>query len=323
MRKSIIGYYYWILCFFLSCGGKSPIIQPHGNPSILSETLRGHVEQILKTPFPRTFGDTLALNIAAEYIKQQLKTLGFTPHEQCFEVGGKTYKNIIALCGNPKYKRIIIGAHYDVAGIQPGADDNASGVAGLLELARIVKENERTLNRQFEFVAYALEEPPNFGTTTMGSFIHAKSLYDQKIDVEFMIALEMIGYFTDKPHSQNFPLGIMKLGYPTTGNFIAAVGTIGSGSIISKIKKTFNSKTRIPCHSLIAPTWVAGVDFSDHRNYWKFKYKALMITDTAFYRNINYHIIYDMIDTLDFEKMAEVVKGLGYFLLDNYSDASI
>ena len=172
-------------------------------------------------------------------------------------------------------------------------------------------------------MAYALEEPPNFGTTTMGSFIHAKSLYDQKIDVDFMIALEMIGYFTDKPHSQNFPLGIMKLGYPTTGNFIAAVGTTGSGSIISKIKKTFNSKTRIPCHSLIAPTWIAGVDFSDHRNYWKFKYKALMITDTAFFRNINYHIIYDMIDTLDFEKMAEVVKGLGYFLLDNYSDASI
>jgi Zn-dependent M28 family amino/carboxypeptidase len=292
-------------------------VVPGDNPK-LPTVLRSHVECILNTPSPRTFGDTAALNLVAEYIKQQFSSLGFSPGEQRFNVDGKTYKNITALCGNPKSKRIVIGAHYDVAGKQSGADDNASGVAGLLEIARIIKKNERVLNREVEFVAYTLEE--NFGSVAMGSFVHAKSLYDRNIAVDFMISLEMIGYFTDKPHSQNFPLGIMKLRYPTTGNFIAAVTTYGSGALVSKIKKAFNSKTKLPCYSLIAPKWVKGVDFSDHRNYWKFKYKALMITDTSFYRNVNYHTIYDMIDTLDFTRMAEVVKGLGYFLLGYYAD---
>jgi hypothetical protein len=318
-RRHIKTFFLCSCIWIVYCKGEIPVV-PDDNPK-LPTVLRNHVERILNTPSPRTFGDTTALNLVAEYIKQQFASLGFSPGEQLFTVDGKTYKNITALCGNPKAKRIVIGAHYDVAGKQSGADDNASGVAGLLEIARIIKKNERVLNREVEFVAYTLEEPPNFDSYTMGSFVHAKSLYKNNIDVDFMVCLEMIGYFTDKPHSQNFPLGILKLRYPTKGNFIVAVTTYGTGALVSKIKKALNSKTKIRCYSLIAPKWVKGVDFSDHRNYWKFKYKALMITDTSFYRNMNYHTIYDMIDTLDFTRMAEVVRGLGYFLLGNYAGA--
>jgi len=277
--------------------------------------LKEQVQRIVATPTPRCFDDTASLNMVAEYISSRFESLGYAPTEQSFIVGGKTYKNICATIGPPRTKRIVIGAHYDVAGFQDGADDNASGVAGMLELARIAKENEKALKKQVEFVAFSLEEPPNFGTESMGSYIHAKSLFDAKVEVEVMICLEMIGYFTDDPKSQQFPVGIMKLFYPTTGNFIAAVGTYGSGNYIRRIKNIFNKKTNLPCFSLIAPKIIPGVDFSDHRNYWKFNYKAFMITDTAFNRNKAYHTEDDTIEKLDFTRMAEVVKGVAFFMV--------
>jgi Zn-dependent M28 family amino/carboxypeptidase len=282
--------------------------------SVSKDKLKVHVERIIDTPSPRCYGDTASLNMVADYIKSQFKSLGYSPVVQAFEVGGQTYKNIIALIGPSNTRRKVIGAHYDVAGYQDGADDNASGVSGLLELARIVKENEHKLKKQIEFVAYSLEEPPNFGTKGMGSYIHAKSRFDNNIDVEVMIGLEMIGYFTDEPKSQKYPLGLMRLFYPSTGNFIAAVGTYGSGKYVKLIKEIINEKTDIRCCSLTAPKFIPGVDFSDHRNYWLFGFKALMITDTSFYRNKAYHTEDDTIDTLDFSKMAEVVKGLAFFI---------
>lgn len=279
-----------------------------------STLLKEHVRRVIDTPTPRCFDDTASLNLVADYIASQLEFFGYSPVEQPFIVGGKTYKNICAIIGPSQARRTVIGAHYDVAGFQDGADDNASGVAGLLELARIAKENEKSLHKQVEFVAFSLEEPPNFGTKSMGSYVHAKSLFDDKVDVEVMLSLEMIGYFTDEPKSQKFPIGIMKLFYPTTGNFIAAVGTYGSGRYIKKIKEIFNRKTDMPCYSLKAPKFIPGVDFSDHRNYWKFKFKALMITDTAFNRNTAYHTEEDSFDILDFPRMAEVVKGVAFFM---------
>jgi hypothetical protein len=144
--------------------------------------------------------------------------------------------------------------------------------------------------------------------------VHAKSLKDKKIDVEVMICLEMIGYFTDEK-TQRYPLPLMKLFYPSQGNFIAVVGNGKSKQYIKKVRDAIRNNSAIICRSLTAPSFVTGVDFSDHRNYWKFGYKALMITDTSFYRNQNYHTIYDTIDTLDFEKMVEVVKGVAGFII--------
>jgi hypothetical protein len=148
----------------------------------------------------------------------------------------------------------------------------------------------------------------------MGSYIHAKSMFDQRIKVRAMISLEMVGYFTDQHNSQKYPLQLMKLCYPNKGDLIAVVGNCKSRSLIKHQKRSL-SKTSLPVSSLSAPSVITGVDYSDHRNYWKFGYKAVMVTDTSFYRNPNYHKATDTIDTLDFEKMKEVVKGIVWALM--------
>ncbi len=281
---------------------------------ISKENLHKHVESLVNTPQPRNFYNVASLDSAAAYIKAQFEGFGYSPKEQVFTVEGREYRNILALTGPENTKRIVIGAHYDVCGDQGGADDNASAVAGLLELARIAKEREGSLTNQIEFVAYTLEEPPNFGSNAMGSYVHAKSLKEKNVGVEVMICLEMIGYFTDEK-IQRYPFPFAKLFYPSRGNFIAVVGNSESKQYIKKVRDIIRNNASIICRSLTAPSFVTGIDWSDHRNYWKLGYKALMITDTSFYRNKNYHTINDTIDTLDFEKMAEVVKGLAYFFI--------
>jgi len=195
------------------------------------------------------------------------------------------------------------------------AYSNASAIAGLLEVARFAKTHESELPYRVDFVAYTLEEPPFFRTTSMGSYIHAKSLHENSISVKGMICLEMIGYFTDQRKSQRYPLSIMRWFYPDTGDFIGVVSNYSSGSLAKQISQHLKA-TSVGVETLKAPSFITGVDFSDHRNYWKFGYDAVMITDTAFYRSPNYHEHSDTIDTLDFGRMKEVVKGICWFLLD-------
>ena len=253
-----------------------------------------------------------SLNRTADYIHDKFVEYGLEAKRQPFEIKGETFQNIIGSIGKEKNKRIIVGAHYDVCGDQPGADDNASAVAGLLEIARLVRsyfKNTENAEYGIEFAAYSLEEPPFFKTDQMGSYIHAKSLHDNKINVRAMICLEMIGYFTDLEKSQEYPAGFMKLFYPSVGNFIAVVGNFKSSALVNEVAGHLK-KTDIPVKKLKAPALLPGVDFSDHRNYWHFGYPAVMITDTAFYRNPHYHQSGDTIDTLNFEKMSAVVKGV-------------
>jgi Zn-dependent M28 family amino/carboxypeptidase len=226
------------------------------------------------------------------------------------EVSKPTYENVIWSYNTQKTERVIIGAHYDVCGNQKGADDNASAVAGLLELARLVNELKPNLPYRIDFVAYSLEEPPNFRTQNMGSYIHAKSLIDNKVAIKSMLCLEMIGYFSDKLQSQDYPVGAMKLLYPTVGNFIAVVGNMDSHKLTGKVKKEMQKTGQLPVYSINAPAKIPGIDFSDHQNYWKFGIPAVMITDTAFFRNQNYHTENDTIETLDFVRMTEVVRGV-------------
>jgi len=263
----------------------------------------------------RNFANPDSLNKAADYIENKFKDFGLSTDIQHFQVEGETYKNVIGSYGKDKKERVIVGAHYDVCGDQPGADDNASAVAGLLEIARIVKDFALLSKYRFDFVAYSLEEPPYFRSKKMGSYFHAKSLYDQGVTIRGMICLEMIGYFTDEKNSQHFPIPLMKMAYSSEGNFIAVVGNFSSGSLVNEVVKHFKP-AGINAESLKAPALLPGVDFSDHRNYWRFGYKAVMITDTAFYRNPNYHRRGDTIDTLDFEKMGEVVKGVVWGLVN-------
>ena len=288
------------------------------NPiSVLSDTLHPDKTRItkdlkflIKSPIARSDAHVERLNECANYISEEFKKLTDAVEEQKYLVNGKEYKNIICSFGPKDGARIIVGAHYDVCGEQPGADDNASGVAGLLETARLLKNQSGNLKYRVDFVAYSIEEPPNFRTENMGSAVHAKMLHDNNIKVRQMICLEMIGYFSEHSKSQEYPIGLMKLFYPTKANYIAVVGKIEQGKLIRKTRKAMRENSEIKVCSINSPAFIPGIDFSDHLNYWKYGYSAIMITDTAFYRNENYHEKTDTFESLNIEKMAEVIKGV-------------
>ena len=195
-----------------------------------------------------------------------------------------------------------------------GADDNASGIAAMLELAGLLKSIESKLKNRFILVAWPLEEPPFFASESMGSFHHAKLLKQKETKVELMISLEMLGYYSDEIGSQKYPLARMRETYPSKGNFIAIIGRPFEQEIVTEIHQSFKESKLIPTESLVAPPLVTGVDFSDHRNYWIHGYNAIMLTDTAFLRNPNYHQATDTPDTLNYKKMAAVVKSLFTYL---------
>ena len=291
------------------------IAQPtlsHSEPTsveISPLALEKHVRTLSETFYPRNFQEIENLDRAANYIADHFREAGAAVHFQDFEVGGRVYRNVIGKFGPDTGERIVIGAHYDSNHRTPGADDNASGVAGLIELAYLIGDSPLQ-NRNLELVAYTLEEPPFFGTEDMGSYHHAEALFEAEVQVRGMIALEMIGYFSDEPGSQAYPSAALKLMYPDTGNFIGVIGKLSQREFTRQIKNGMKGTTDLPVYSLNAPEALPGIDYSDHRNYWRFGYDAIMISDTAFYRNPNYHEESDTPDTLDYTRMAKVVVGL-------------
>jgi hypothetical protein len=276
------------------------------------QRLKRHVIMLAETLSPRDYQHPQNLDRVAAYIRQEFEQAGGKVSEQPFQVRGVTYRNIRAFFGPQTQERVVIGAHYDAAGALPAADDNASGVAGLIELAHLVGKSSasKPLKTAVELVAFTLEEPPFFASASMGSAVHAKSLKDQKVPVRLMLCLEMIGYFSDAPGSQRFPVAAMKLMYPTVGNFIAVVGKLGQGGVVKRIKKAMQGASSLPVHSINAPPSLPGIDLSDHRNYWNAGYDAAMITDTSFFRNSAYHTARDTPNTLDYRRMAMVVEGV-------------
>jgi Zn-dependent M28 family amino/carboxypeptidase len=246
------------------------------------------------------------LDSIADYIFNSLKKNADTVYFQNFKVNGTLYKNVIAKYGVKHSKKIIVGAHYDSCHEMPGADDNASGIAGLLEIGRNISKD--SLKHQIELVAYTLEEPPFFRTEQMGSAIHAKSV--NRHNVLGMICLEMIGYYSDKPNSQDYPIKEMKLQYPSIGNFIAVIGNLKQTTFASSITNLVTEKCKINVVSFNGPSTMKGIDFSDHLNYWQHNMKAVMVTNTAFYRNKNYHTELDIKNTLNYTYMAWVVEGV-------------
>ncbi len=270
--------------------------------------LEAHVRALAERFRPRDYLHPQNLDGAAAYVRAEFERAGGRVSEQPYAAEGRTYRNVIAAFGPDTGERVVVGAHYDAAGPYPAADDNASGVAGLIELAHLLGKTE--LPVRVELVAYPLEEPPFFRTPYMGSAVHAASLRQAGVRVRAMLSLEMIGYFTDAPESQRFPLGFLRAFYPTEGNFITVVGSLGGVGVVRTVKKAMRKAAPLPVHSINAPRWIAGVDFSDHVNYWDAGYPAAMITDTAFYRNPFYHTARDTPDTLDYRRMAMVVQGV-------------
>jgi len=258
----------------------------------------------------RFFQDLERLEETATYISDQFTSFGYQVTRQPFVFKGNTYHNIIAELrgGASPETLLIVGAHYDTVRTTPGADDNASGVAGLLGLARELA-NAR-MERTIRFVAFALEEWPVYRSSNMASYHYAKSLTEKNERVEGMICLEMIGFFCDREGCQHYPFPFMGLKFPKTGNYIAMVGNVRSKVFTGRIAKSFKKATDLPLITLNAPAIMIGIDFSDHWSFGKFGYQALMVTDTAFYRNPHYHAPTDLPETLDYERMAKVVEGL-------------
>lgn len=277
--------------------------------------IKDHLTAITKTKGYRHFMNVDLLNKTADYIYSNFSSYADTTYFQEYQVNGLTYKNVIAVfeptrtnsSGNKNIQTIVVGAHYDACGMQEGADDNASGVVGLLELARMLKK--QLYQHRIELVAYTLEEPPFFRTENMGSFVHAQSLAQNKTNVYGMISLEMIGYFKDAKKTQDYPISFLRLIYGSRGNYITLVNKFGKGKFARNFAANFKRSNKVKTKKFNGPKVLPGIDFSDHLNYWKFGFSALMITDTAFYRNKNYHENTDTMETLDLARMAKVIDS--------------
>jgi hypothetical protein len=269
--------------------------------------LQRHVGAIAKAP--RNLWHFESLQRSAAYIDGELTQTGYAPRHQTYEVAGRHVANIEAeRRGSRQAGRIIVvGAHYDSVGDSPGANDNASGVAVMLELAR-QHAATATVAATVRFVAFVNEEPPHFMTAAMGSFRYAAEAAARGDDIVGMMSLETIGYYTDVPGSQHYPLPFRLL-LPDRGNFLAMVSNLGSVRALRAASRAFRSATWLPLLAAPAPAWIPGVAWSDHWSFWQHGYPAIMLTDTAPYRYPHYHLSTDTPERLDYERMAQVVIG--------------
>lgn len=279
-----------------------------GIPEVSQARLEAHVRMLSETLVPRDFQSAQNLHRAADYIAEQFEAAGARVERQPFTVRGRSYENVIGHFGPADGPRIILGSHYDSFGKLPAADDNASGVAALIELAGLLGKNPPS--RPVDLVAYSLEEPPYFSSDNMGSAFHAADLKKRGVPVDFMASVEMVGCFKDEPGSQEPRGAIFRALVPSRGNFIAVVGRLEDIPLVRRVKSGMSTGSDLPISSLNAPPSVGGIDLSDHLNYWREGYPAVMITDTAFMRNDNYHTAEDTAEKLDYRRMAMVVQDL-------------
>ena len=273
----------------------------------IQKNLRRHVHHLSETIGERHIWKNGSLAKATEYIDAVFRESNLSADHQKFSCYGETVSNLIVKIEGKKPDLVVIGAHYDTVPGSPGADDNASSVAVMLEIARLCKEiqNEHSI----AFAALVNEESPCYGTENMGSMVYADRLKRSGVPVKFMICLESVGFFTTD-EIQKYPFPGMKLFYPRSADFLGVIGNIKSLRYVTALARAIRKNADIEVRSLVAPEHVAGINRSDHFAFWHFGYKAVMITDTANFRNNNYHRETDTIDTLNFDSMAEIVKGL-------------
>jgi Zn-dependent M28 family amino/carboxypeptidase len=291
-------------------------VVPHPSWNKEEQNLFNHVEHLSETIGSRSFSEPSKIDSARDYIVQTLRTYDLNPSTQNFQVNNTTFSNIIITFNGQSLREeiIVIGAHYDTVMGTPGADDNASATAMLLEIAKIMADS--TPERTLKLVFFVLEEPPIFGTENMGSLIFARRAREKNMDIRAMISLEMVGYFSERKRKQGFPLPLMSLFYSNTPDFIGVVGNLKSKALVKQVKNGLKTGCSVPVETLTAPSIVPGVSLSDHASFWKQAYPAIMITDSAFYRNANYHQSTDTKDTLNYQTMAELLKGLIYVARD-------
>lgn len=296
-----------------------PLPQATPVQASLTDELRGHVEYLAGTIGGRSLVQPANLFHAEHYLASKLGEYGYHVRRQTYECETKdaegkvrtfAVSNLeVEIPGNSKADEIVvIGAHYDSvnhkSAVTPGADDNASGTAGVLALARMMKEHRPA--RTLKFVLFVNEEPPWFWSEKMGSRVYSRTAKQQGEKITAMLSLEMIGFYSDK---QEYP-PIVGAAYPATGDFIAFVGMSNAEPLVTFCVETFRATAEFPCEGAALPWLVPRIGSSDHWSFWVDGFSAAMVTDTAIYRNKNYHKATDTPDTLDYEKMARVVSGL-------------
>jgi Zn-dependent M28 family amino/carboxypeptidase len=276
---------------------------------VIRDHLKRHVAALAGRIGERNVWRPEAMAAAATYIQERFEDAGYTVNVQPFASRGLTVNNIEAvLPGHGAADEIIVvGAHYDTVTDCPGANDNASGVAALLELARVLAGT--TLSRSVRFVAFANEEAPFFYGDEMGSNLYAARAQGQGERIEAMLSLETLGYYTDKPGTQKYPFPFSWF-YPDSGNFVGFVGNLSSRSLVRKAVAAFRSSTAFPSEGVAAPSGIEGIHWSDHWSFWQAGYPAIMVTDTAPFRYPYYHTANDTPAQLDYTGLARVTSGL-------------
>lgn len=259
------------------------------------------------------------LEASARYLEAQLTGMGYRVARQEFMTEGRRVRNLVVTIPavvNPGRRLVIVGAHYDSAPGTNGANDNGTGVAALLELARAFRQ-QKTAGADLELVLYVNEEPPYFRTPLMGSAVHARALKERHAEVVAMLALETLGAYSEAEGSQHFPhIPLLSYFFPSTGNFVAFIGNVASYPLVRQAVGSFRHATAFPAEGMAAPSNVTGTDWSDHLNYAKAGIPSLMVTDTAPYRFAAYHTAEDRVDKVDFDKLARVTEGLVRVVVD-------
>jgi len=280
----------------------------------IHQRLMDHGRYLSETLGDRSVYRPQALKAAEEYVSQTFAALGYTRERQSFLYLGQEVANVIA--GRPDASGYyILGAHFDTVAGTPGADDNASGVAVLLETARLA--SSLSPPRPWVFIGFTTEEPPAFATPYMGSRVYARRAKEQGHSIKGMLCLEMVGYYRHELNSQPLPFPLQFMGYPTTGNFIALIADRRSRSLLAALEQSLRSGCHLPVSSIAIPFGghiLPESRLSDHANFWDEGYPAVMLTDTAFLRNPHYHGPGDILANLDFDAMVELTLGLYYFI---------
>lgn len=297
-----------------SYAGKAPPVTDDERD--LSQRLRRHVTAIASAPHNVAHYD--ALEKSAAYIEAELNGLGYAVTQQVYDVGDKPVRNIAVELAPPDASAstpiIVVGAHYDSYGDAPGANDNGSGVAAVIELARLLKDAGPTTKR-LRLVLFVNEEPPYDRTSDMGSYRYARSLKERGENVAGMISLETIGAFSDQPGTQKYPFPF-DLVFPDVANFVAFVALPGGRSFLHEVVGGFRRHAKFPTVGGTAPDSVAGIGWSDHWSFHVLGYPAIMVTDTALFRYPHYHTPNDTPDKVDYDKLARITLGLAATLRD-------
>lgn len=285
----------------------------------LEGRLRIHVQALAGEVGERNVFRPDRLRAAAAYLESTLADLGYRVGSQRFETHRVSVRNLeVERTGSSGSAEIlVVGAHYDSVPGTPGANDNGSGVASLIELARLLTDQD--LPRTVRFVFFVNEEPPFFMTSDMGSLRYARRCRDRGERIVAMLSLETMGCFSDEEGSQRYPFPFSLL-YPSRGNFIAFVGNLASRRLVRLAVGSFRRHASIPSEGAAAPGWITGIGWSDHWSFWKQGYPAVMVTDTALFRYEHYHTSLDTPDRVQYGQLARVVAGLEKVIVDLASE---